>query len=175
MLDFRFTNAPNGRNKDAVAGLLVQPRLWVPDGDYPGHMEWREKALEDIAAETKRAMVAYWGSEAVGSVVYQRHPDDPATVEIRNLSVEQHARGRHVASFLLAQVECEAVRDFPGAESIIGDTKLANGGLISFLSSRDYAVSTPQVLEAGSFAHNGEPDVVFSKQLPRLGESTYLV
>ena len=165
MLDFRFSNSPNDSNQDAVARLLIQPRLWIPSGDYPAHMEWREKAIEEIKDDKKRAMIAYWGAEAVGSIVYQRHPSNPTVVEIRNVSVERHARGRHIASFLLAQTEHEAAVDFPGATMITTDTKRTNIGLLSFAAKNGYYVEAEATLDGTKFAHNGELDVVLSKDL----------
>jgi len=165
MLDFRFTNTPGGRNQDAIAELLIQPRLWIPSGDYPAHIDWREKALAQIVDEKKRAMIAYWGNEAVGGIVYQRDPADPTRVEVRNLSIERHARGRHVASFLLRQVEVEACVDFPGATTIVTDTKHTNTGLILFASENGYYVETVAKLDDSNFAHNGVPDVILAKDL----------
>lgn len=170
MLDFRFSNTSNSRNKDSVADLLVQPRLWIPGGDYPAHMEWREKALEEITADKKRAMVAYWGNEAVGSVIYQQHPIHPSVVEVRNISVERHARGRHIASFLLAQTEHEARIDFPNTTSITTDTKQANSEILSFAIRNGYTIDAENVLDETSFAHNGEPDVVLTKYLPAIND-----
>lgn len=164
MLDFRFSNDPTSRNIDAAAFLLTQPRLWIPGGDYPGHMDWRDKALADLAAERKREMVAFWGNETVGGIIYQRNPADPTVVEIRNVSIENYARGRHVASFLLRQVEFEAPYDFPNVTSISCDTKLANTGFIKFMIYNGYKVTAVEVLPS-NFAHNGQPDVLLTKPL----------
>ncbi|HEY8992509.1 MAG TPA: GNAT family N-acetyltransferase [Candidatus Microsaccharimonas sp.] len=165
MLDFRFSNAPNSENQDAVANLLIQPRLWIPSGDYPAHLDWRDKALAEIAGDKKRAMIAYWGKEAVGSVVYQRDPTQPETIEIRNLSIEPYARGRHIASFLVRQVEREAALDFPGSTRMVTDTKRTNAGLIAFAFENGYHVETVVALDGTDFAHNGVQDVVLVKDL----------
>ena len=165
MLDFTFTNTPGGRNQDAIADRLVQPRLWIPNGDYPAHLDWYEKAIAQIAEEEKRAMIAYWGSDAVGSVVYQQDPKDPHTVEIRNLSIEPYARGRHVASFLLSQTEHEAAVEFPNATRIVTDTKHTNAGLIAFVLHNGYKVDIVTTLNESGFAHNGVRDVVLVKNL----------
>lgn len=164
MRDFRFTDKFTGSNVDAIATLLIQPRLWIPGGDYPAHTEWRDKALAQAASGQKRTMLAWWGDEPVGSIIYQRHPNDPTTAEIRNLSVERHARGRHVADFLLQQALCEMPVDFPGVTSVITDTKLSNTGFLAFAINHGFTASLPTIVE-GTFAHNGEPDVVLTKQL----------
>ncbi|HEY8992442.1 MAG TPA: GNAT family N-acetyltransferase [Candidatus Microsaccharimonas sp.] len=168
MLDFTFTNTPGGRNQDAISERLVQPRLWIPQGDYPAHLDWREKAIAQIAEEKKRAMIAFWGSDAVGSVVYQQDPKDPSTVEIRNLSVEPYARGRHVASFLLNQTEHEAAVEFPDATRIVTDTKQTNAGLIAFALHNGYKIKIVTTLDESAFAHNGVQDVVLTKSLSSL-------
>ncbi len=164
MLDFRFTNELNGKNFGATATLLMQPRLWIPGSDYPDYPEWREQALSEIAAERKRAMLAWWGREPVGSIIYQRHRKDPRQVEIKNISVEARARGRHIASFLLRQVECEALVDFPGSKAIISDTKHTNTEMLAFVVRNGYSLEPAVILES-SFGHNGVGDVVFRKAL----------
>jgi ribosomal protein S18 acetylase RimI-like enzyme len=164
MKDFRFTDRYRGRNIDNVASLLIQPRLWIPTGDYPAHMEWREKALAQLASGEKRVILCTWGKDPVGSVVYQRHPKDQAIAEIRNLSVEPQARGRHVASFLLAQVCAEIPVDYPGVTQVVTDTKLANRGLIAFAIANGFRVSPPTEVET-DFARNSEPDVLLTKNL----------
>lgn len=166
MQDFRFTNTSSRRNIGAAADLLVQPRLWIPGGDYPGHREWVDKAVSQIG-EQKIAMVAFWGRVGVGTLVYQRHREDPTKVEIKNLSVEPYARGRLVASFMLRQVEAEAPNEFPGVTAILGDTKITNRGIINFVVEQGYAALPPSKVE-GSFAHNGVPDVTFIKPLSPL-------
>ena len=168
MLDFTFTNTTGGRNQDAIAERLVQPRLWIPHGDYPAHLDWREKAIAQIAEDKKRAMIAYWGSDAVGSVVYQQNPKDFRTVEIRNLSIEQYARGRHVASFLLIQTEHEAAVEFLDATRIVTDTKQTNVGLIAFAIHNGYKIEAIATLDESSFAHNGVQDVILAKSLDSL-------
>lgn len=164
MLDFRFSNDPTSRNIDATASLLVQPRLWIPSGDYPGHMDWRDKALSQLGTEEKRAILAFWGTEPVGCIIYQRDPSNPLNIEIKNISIEKEARGRHVASFLLRQVEAEAPHDFPGSTDIWVDTKRANSGIIGFLLHSGYGIEATTLLPS-NFAHNGEPDVVLTKPL----------
>lgn len=166
MLEFRFSNEPSAAHTDAVANRLIQPRLWIPHGDYPGHMEWRDKALADVEAGKKRAMVAFWGSEPVGLVVYQRAPDRPAVLEIKNISVEPAVRGRHVASFLLRQTEIEGAVDFPGVTHATGDTKMTNLGIMHFLLRQDYSLSRPMHVET-NYAQTNTPDIVFTKSLVR--------
>ena len=165
MLDIRFSNQPNGRNLDATSELLRQPRLWVPGGDYPDHPDWVDMALSEIAAEQKRSMVAWMGDEQVGVLVYQRHKTSPDTVEIKNLSVQPQARGRRIADFLFRQVELEGPHDFPGATRLVGDTKVTNAAMIQFALHNGMSLVAVPTLE-GTFANNGVPDVVLTKQLP---------
>lgn len=166
MKDFRISNALSPRNVDAAATLLLQPRLWVPDQrrDYPGHMEWRDKALSEIEATKKIAMVAFWGSDEVGVCIYQRDPKEPTRVEIRNLSVESSARGRGLAPFVLRQVECEAPIDFPGATVLVADVKRTNVNMTHFALRQGFAVQDITSLDS-TFAHNGIEDVVLSKAM----------
>lgn len=167
MLEFRFTDAQSGANRDGLARRLVQPRLWVPGGDYPAHMDWVDKAISEWDDGKKRAILAYWGDEAVGTVVYQRHKNIPTALEIKNISVEPHARGRHVAGFLLRQAEIEGQHDFPSVTTIISDTKVTNSALLNFVARNGYNVTIPPTLET-HFAHNGTPDAVLTKQVPAI-------
>ena len=156
------------QGKDAVARLLIQPRLWIPRGDYPGHLEWRDKAVAELENGQKMAIVAFMGGEAVGSITYQQHKSTLGAVELKNISIEPAVRGRHFASFLLRQAEIEAQNDLPGVYMAIGDTKASNTEILAFMASQAYAASLPQALE-GTFAHNGVPDVVFTKNLRPVG------
>lgn len=164
MKDFRITNTPNAQNIDAVSALLVQPRLWIPFGDYPGHLEWRDKAVSEVEAEKKLAMVAWWGSEEAAVGVYQRDPSDPCRVEIRNLSVETSARGRGLAPFVLRQIECEAPVDFPGATMLIADVKRTNADMLAFALNHGFTLADTTFLD-GNYSHNGIEDVVLTKQI----------
>lgn len=165
MLEFRFTDAPTGRNRDNLVERLTQPRLWIPGGDYPAHMDWVDKAISEWDDGKKRAILAYWSTEAVGVVMYQRHKTILSALEIKNISIEPHARGRHVADFLLRQAEIEGAHDFPGVTTIIGDTKITNTNLLQFIMKSGYDITVPQTLET-HFAHNGTPDAIFTKQVP---------
>lgn len=162
MLDFKFSNSQTVENIDASARVLVQPRLWVPDGDYPAYTEWMDKALSQLETGSKRAMVAWWGKEAIGSIVYQLHPKRNDVVEIKNISIEDRARGRHVASFLLSQVEHEAVVEFPEAKLILADTKATNTSMVAFAIQAGFSLDAPKILDS-NFMHNGVPDIRFSK------------
>ena len=165
MLEFRFTDIRSGANRDGLARRLVQPRLWIPGGDYPAHMDWADKAISEWDDGKKRAILAYWGSEAVGAIVWQRHKSIPTALEIKNISVEPHARGRRVADFLLRQAEIEGSHDFPGVTTIVGNTKITNKAILNFAARNGYAITIPPMLET-HFVHNGTPDAVFTKQIP---------
>jgi RimJ/RimL family protein N-acetyltransferase len=164
MRDFRIGNELRGRHVDAVANLLIQPRLWVPYGDYPDHVEWRDKAVSEVESERKRAMVAWWGNEEVAVCIYQRDPRNAQRAEIRNLSIEPGARGRGLAPFVLQQVVCEAAYDFPGVETIVADVKRTNAEMLAFALKYGFHIKAVESLE-GNYAHNGIEDVVLSRSL----------
>jgi ribosomal protein S18 acetylase RimI-like enzyme len=164
MRDIRFSNDPTPRNIDATARRILAPRLWIPGSDYPGYEEWADKALAQIASERKRSMVAFLGREGVGALLYQRCPEDPSVLEIRNLSVSPEVRRRHFADFLLKQVEAEASVEFPGVTQVVTDTKITNPPVISFFLSRGYSIASINALPS-DFGHNGIEDVVLTKPL----------
>jgi ribosomal protein S18 acetylase RimI-like enzyme len=142
MKEFRFNNDHTSAGVADIVDVLRQPRLWIPtEQDYPNHKNWLEKTEDLIISGKKRAMAAYMGHEAVGTVIYQRDPKNAQSLEIRNISVSDDTRGRHVGSFLLRNAEIEAARnDFPGIEEYIVDTKITNLDMIAFLESEGYSI-----------------------------------
>ena len=142
MVDFHITNELSNPQIADVTDLLRKPRLWIPtEKDYPSHRDWLDKSEAQLASGSKRAMTAYMGSKAIGTVIYQRDPQSPSNLEIRNISVSPDARGRYVGAFLLRNAEVEAVQhDFPGVERISVDTKATNVEMINFLLSQGYEI-----------------------------------
>ena len=142
MKEFRFNNDHNSAEVADIVDVLRQPRLWIPtEKDYPNHGAWLDKTEDLIISGKKRAMAAYMGKDAVGTVIYQRDPKEPTLLEIRNISVSDDARGRYVGSFLLRNAEIEAAQnDFPGIEQYVVDTKTSNVEMIAFLESQGYSV-----------------------------------
>jgi hypothetical protein len=104
MKDIRFSNEHSSAEVADVVDMLRQPRLWIPtEKDYPDHDVWLDKTEALIASGKKRAMAAYMGRDAIGTVIYQRSPEQPTTLEIRNISVSDDARGRYVGAFFATQ------------------------------------------------------------------------
>lgn len=161
MADFRFTNEHSSGDLGNIADVLMRPRLWIPtEADYPGHGEWVQKTEAQLANEEKRAMVAYKGRTPIGTIVYQRHQIRPNTVEIKNVSVSDDARGRFVGSFLLRNVEIESVLyDFPDCDTIVGDTKLTNTEVIRFVRKHGYMLEGV----ADLYGTGTKLDAIFSK------------
>jgi ribosomal protein S18 acetylase RimI-like enzyme len=140
MADFRFTNEHTQSELGNVTDIIERPRLWIPSVvDYPNYYDWTEKVEAEINTGQKRAMLAYSGREAIGTVVYQRHQELTGVVEIKNISVSPDSRGRYVGSFLLRNVELEATnQDYPECDEVLVDTKVTNGEMISFLLKHGY-------------------------------------
>ena len=166
MQDIRFSNDPSAQHIDSVARLLkAQGRLFTKRSDYPGHEAWTEKTISQIAADAgKRAMVAMWGSDALGLVIYQRHPSEPSMVEVRNLSVRAIAGGLPVAQFLLGIVAREAAHDFPGADTLIGDAKITNKKVLDMALANGWNIAGITTL-VSPYGHNGVPDVVMTRPI----------
>ena len=142
MTKFRFNNEHTSAGVADIVDVLRQPRLWIPtEKDYPNHGTWLDKTEALIASGKKRAMVAYMGKDAIGTVIYQRSADQPSTLEIRNISVSNDLRGRYIGSFLLRNSEIEAAQnDFPGVDEFVVDTKVSNTEMIAFLESHGYDI-----------------------------------
>ena len=162
----RFSNDPSAQHIDSVARLLkAQRRLFTKKSDYPGHEAWTDRTITQIAADAgKRAIVATWGSEALGLVIYQRHPSDVTMVEVRNLSVRAKAEGLPVAHFLLGIVAREAAHDFPGTETLIGNAKITNEHVIDIATTSGWNVTGITTL-VSPYGHNGIPDVVMTRSV----------
>lgn len=143
--------------------VLRSPRLWIPsEKDYPDYPNWLLETEGDIATNRKRAMLAYMGKQPVGAVVYKRHPEDPTTLQIRNISLLPDARGRHIGAFLIINTEIEAVQhDFPGCRRVTVDTKATNGAMVNFLLKAGYGIRGFEDL----YGLDAGLDVVFEKPL----------
>lgn len=111
MKEFRFNNDYTSAEVADIVDVLRRPRLWIPtEKDYPNHGSWLDETEDLIISGKKRAMAAYMGNDAVGTVIYQRDPNQPQSLEIRNISVSADARGRYVGGFLLRNAEIEAAQ-----------------------------------------------------------------
>ena len=140
MEDILFRNEHKESELGNVCDVLTRPRLWVPTSlDYPSHGEWVEKVEAQLGNGQKRAMLAYRGNVPIGVCVYQRHPNIPGAIEIKNLSVTPDAQGRYIGAFLLRNTELEGTQnDFPECYILIGDTKITNLEMINFLIGQGY-------------------------------------
>jgi ribosomal protein S18 acetylase RimI-like enzyme len=133
MGEFRFTNDHSKSELGNVIDVLRRPRLWVPtERDYPDFSEWLEDTEAALAADTKRAMLAYYLSRSIGAVVYRRHKTLPNVLAIRNISVDE-MRGQGVGTFLVRSVIAEATIDYPGVDTVMVDTKVDNTAMLDFL------------------------------------------
>jgi len=168
MNEIRFTNEHNIQGIGNVIGVLERPRLWVPASDYPDYYYWLHKVENELGSQVKRAMLAYSGGDPVGVVLYQRHKKQPDAVEIKNISVSPEVRHRYFGSFLLRNVEMEALgSDFPACSKLIVDTKVGNEGMIGFLLRNKYipnGVADLYGLGAGD-------DILFSKNPAQLNKT----
>ena len=166
MLDLLYTDKKTAKTLDALGTRLSQHSLWDHERSllYPGHPAWEEKAIAEWQADKKMALFAFLGGECVGSIVYQRHPLHPSFLEIKNLSLEQSGRGRHVANTLLRLVEVEGQNEFPGVHTVVADTKAINRGLIRFAELNGYEIGVPEILPT-NFGHSGIPDITLIKSL----------
>lgn len=163
MTEFRFTNEHRTSGIGTVVDVLRSPRLWIPaQRDYPDYDNWLLKTEADIIAGSKRAMLARMNSQAIGAVIYQADGADPGTLNIRNISLSPDARGRHIGSFLVRNVEIEARRhEFPDSDQVSVDTKAANTDMIQFLLVNGYRVQAIKDL----YGLGAGLDVVLTKPL----------
>lgn len=163
MDDFRFSNEHTLRELGNVPAVLSRSRLWIPTStDYPSHGDWIEKVFEQLRNGRKRAMIAYQGGTPIGVCIYQRHPNKPGAIEIKNLSVVPDSQGRLVGAFLLRNSEIEGTEnDFPECKVLVGDTKITNSHMIKFLINQGYVPTSMSYLyETGT-----NPDLTLTKTL----------
>ncbi len=159
MIDFRLTDTMNPKNAAQVVDHLRQPRLWIPtEKDYPMHAAWVEKTEAELVSGSRHALLAKFGRAVAGAIVFRPEPDEPTTVDIRNISINPDFRGRHVAAFTLRNAEFVAREHYPETSQYTVDTKLTNHEMLAFLESQGY---TP--VEIVDLYSSGTPDVVLSK------------
>lgn len=144
-----------------VIDMLRGERLWVPKTDYPKHQEWLGRAEAELVAGVKRAMVMYDGLTPMGVIIYQRDKSDSQRLELKNISVNPEARSRLVGSYLLRNVEYEAVlNDFPDVYRIGVDTKARNREMTGFLVSQGYSE-----VDRADLYSTGVADALFEKKV----------
>jgi len=159
-----FTNEGIDARADEVVDYLRGPRLWIPQHDYPDYDDWLERVHAQLKNEQKRTLLALSSGRIIGAIVYQRHRSRPQAVEIKNITVRPEAQGRHVASFLLRNVEVEATRDYAGTTEILVDAKADNTGIRLFLLRHRYRIAAHQDL----YALGAATDLVFTKPISTL-------
>ncbi len=160
-MDIRFTNELKPGRFDELIDYLRGPRLGMPKGHYPDYDDWLGRVHAELHAQCKRAIVALDGGDVVGAVVYQRHKAEPATLEVKNITVRPDMRGRYVASFLVRNLEVEGRVDFPGVTRVLCDAKRENRVIRQFLLQHRYTVAGVTDL----YGLGAGEDLVFSKSL----------
>jgi hypothetical protein len=160
-MEYHITNEFPDSTLDRVLDKALGPRLWVPSGSYPDEIDWGQKAYEESLLGIKRHMVLFDHADVVGDVIYQRHKTDPHVLEIKRVSLEPSARGRHFGSTLLRNAEIEGAREFE-TTVVRGDTKIYSG-INDFLPRQGYRkVGQTDLYELGA----GD-DIVWEKSLLR--------
>ena len=140
-MNFTFTTEQTIRRTDEIAEYMSEPRLWIPQTDYPDFDKWMQRVHIQLRSETKRAVLALCSGHLAGVIVYQHHKERADTLEIKNVTVRPDVRGRHVASFLLRNAEIEGCHDFH-TSSVVTDAKADNLAIRSFLLKGGYLPMT---------------------------------
>lgn len=159
-MNFRFTNEYPLSRLDEIVYYILGPRLWIPRADYPDFLDWAEKAYKELKSENKRALLALFGKDIVGVMIYQRHKKFQDVLELKNLSVRPDYRGRYVASFLLRNAEIEGRKEFH-SEHVIADAKARNLAVRLFMVKHGYRVTGKEDL----YGLNSGTDAIYSKKL----------
>lgn len=163
MADFHFTNEHTAKTTGEIMQVLRSPRLWIPSRlDYPDFDQWLDKTEAAINDNSARAMSARIGTQTVGAVIYKPLAEESSTLQLKNISLAPDARGRHIASFLVRNVEIETIgHDFPDCDRVIVDTKTTNTGMIGFLLAAGYELASIEDL----YGLGSGPDAVLTKSL----------
>lgn len=160
MSTFTFTTDGTPSRADEIVAYLRGPRLWIPQMDYPDFEQWAQKVHGQLKSEAKRAMVALHQGNVVGAIIYQRHPTDPAVLEVRNITVRPDMQGRYVASFMLRNAEIEGRSDF-GSRTVVVDAKAKNHSIRAYLFKNGYRERGVEDL----YGLGAGEDVVYQKRL----------
>ena len=79
--------------------------LWAQNLGYPRYDEWVDRAVTELDAGYKTAILAIDDGRMVGNVIFQPHKEIAGIREIKNLRVDESVRDRRFGSFLLRQAE----------------------------------------------------------------------
>ncbi len=161
-MNIRFTDEMNPTRAAKVAGVLKGERLLIPTQEDYGskHDEWVAKAEAELATGGVRfAMLAELNNRPVGAFVW-RCAEEPGVVDLRNISIDPGAAGRHFATFMMRNVPYSVRDTHPDAEIIRVDTKTTNTAMLGFLAQEGYRLT-----EISDLYNSGKPDAILEKTL----------
>ena len=154
-MQFFFTDSLDPKS---IIRFIAGPRLWVPRSSYPDYMDWLAKVHLELDSGVKRALSCYSGRNLVGTALYQRHKTIPTFLEVKNITIDPGISRRFVASFLVRNIEAEAMGKFTHA---ICDAKKDNIAIRNFLMSNKYNA----VANMDLYGLNAGTDTIYLKEL----------
>ena len=168
MIDLRISDDPTPRNLDMAFDLLRGGE--GANKDYPGHDGWVEVTIENMRLGLgKVALIASYNGVPMALVIYQRHPDMPNMVEVKNMTLTPQLIRSNLPGLpgLLLQTLDKSVTDtYPETQTLVADTKASNARVIRLAEQNGWEVAaTTMLVGSGKFGHNGKPDVVLTKDV----------
>jgi GNAT superfamily N-acetyltransferase len=134
-MDFYF-----GMLRDEKELSLLKKFLLEHDMNYPNYETWvLRTCVSEINLGYKRAILAFarqnsW--ELVGNAIYQPSKELPETLHFKNMRVLEGFKRNGVASFLVRQVEQQAIKQ--GLGTVILDFRLERRDINLFFLAHGY-------------------------------------
>lgn len=153
--DYAFRSVQSTKEIRTAVDLLAKQDL-----GYPGYQAvWLPKAESELFSGYKRAALVYSNSVPVGNGIWQPDKQLKRIREIKHLWIDPRARGRHLAQFLVRQIESEDRQEF---DALIGDTRETQTSVIRMMRDLGY-----QVLGKLDIYESGKKDVLLFKCFDR--------
>lgn len=150
--DFRFNTVE--KKIDLSDMLLYSRNLSL---NYPKYDDWMQKVEYQVINGEKTAIVARLNGVVCGVLIYQPSKDIKGFLDLKQIRVSEFARGRHVGTFLLKQMEQEAKGKY---SAIKVDARVEKHDVAGLFAANGYIpIAKIPIYESG------EEDVVFVKPL----------
>ena len=112
--------------------------------EYPNYSNWLKKCRKELKEGHKSGFYAKISSKIIGSIIFQKHKQQPSVLEIKNLRVAGEYKNKGVGTQLLDLTEELAKKkNFKGVQI---DTHSENIDMINFLLKRGFKIEKQEPL-----------------------------
>jgi RimJ/RimL family protein N-acetyltransferase len=126
--------------------------------DYPNYMAWVDKCYRELQLGYKKAFICINDGEIIANLIFQKHKQDPKSLELKNGRVDERYRRRKIFTSLYRAVEHYAHEN--GFLRIIADTHIDNQSVITTLENQGFVIEAKENLY-----HKDKLEVILSKKI----------